>query len=77
MRLSGSAACLIWIDILLTGSRDINRALVHDVHQAYISDGLAAGILEIADLGHEQPSQRASSVPFWSSSQRRHPPNSV
>ena len=40
----------------LTGSRDPNRALVQDVHRAFLADGFsAADFLEVPDLGHELP----------------------
>jgi hypothetical protein len=42
--------------VLLIGSRDSNRALVHDVHRAYLADGIfSAKLIEVPDLGHELP----------------------
>jgi hypothetical protein len=42
--------------VFFTGSRDVNRALVRDVHRAYLEDGFSAAVLvEIADFGHDLP----------------------
>lgn len=42
--------------VLLTGSRDENRARVRDVHGAYRADGISGAILiEVPGLGHRLP----------------------